>query len=52
VLSAAGTTGSVAVDGRTITVTARTTRDMVLLQLAGVGNRTVTATATARAEEG
>jgi hypothetical protein len=52
VVHAAGASGSAFVEGRSITVTAQVTRSMVLLQLAGVGPRTISASATARAEEG
>lgn len=52
VLTAAGATGAVRVSGRSITVTASTTQPMLLLRLAGVTSRTVSATATARPEEG
>ena len=52
VLAAAGATGSVEVSGRSITVTATSSQSMVLLRLAGVASRTVSATATARSEPG
>ena len=37
---------------RSVTVTARTRHSMALLRLVGIDERTVAATATARAEEG
>ena len=52
VLAAAGVTGTVTVDGRSITVTARITESMLLLRLVGIGSRTVDATTTARLEDG
>lgn len=52
VLDAARATGSVEVSGRSITVTASLTQAMLLLRLAGVSSRTVSATATARSEQG
>jgi hypothetical protein len=52
VLSAAGVTGTVTVDGRSVTVTARATESMLLLRLVGIGSRTVEATTTARLEDG
>ena len=52
VLSAAGATGTVTVDGGSVTVTARTTESMLLLRLVGIGSRTVEATTTARLEDG
>ena len=52
VLSAAGITGTVTVDGRSVTVTARATESMLLLRLVGIGSRTVEATTTARLEDG
>lgn len=52
VLAAAGASGSVRVSDRSITVTASTSQPMLLLRLAGVASRTVSASATARPEEG
>ena len=52
VLSAAGATGTVTVDVRSVTVTARATESMLLLRLVGIGSRTVEATTTARLEDG
>jgi hypothetical protein len=52
VLAAAGVAGTVTVDGRSVTVTARITESMLLLQLVGIGSRTVDATTTARLEDG
>ena len=52
VLAAAGASGSVRVAGRSITVTASRTQSMLLLGLAGLASRTVTASATAQAKEG
>jgi len=52
VLAAAGATGSVRISGRSITVTATTVQSMLLLRLAGVSSRAVSATATARSEQG
>jgi hypothetical protein len=52
VLAAAGATGTVEVRPDSVTVRASTSTSMVLLGLAGIGDRTVAATATARAEQG
>jgi hypothetical protein len=52
VLSAAGADGSVTVEGRSVTVTAHIRQSMVLLRIVGIDQRTVSASATARAEEG
>jgi hypothetical protein len=52
VLSAEGVMGTVTVDGRSVTVTARTTASMLLIRLVGIEGRTVEATTTARLEDG
>jgi hypothetical protein len=52
VLEAAGATGSVDVRGTSVTVTATTDESLLLLRLVGISHRTVSATATARAEAG